>query len=325
MTFIVAYRDRDGARREEAVEAADRAACVSLCKARGIAPMGIREGCGRARATSPGGRGTQGIGRWVVASVLVAAAIGGAWWWARPAAAPVPERPAERPPPARKAGTPAAGVAAKATVSTDGVERVIHTPMGEKRVKMRYSKAALAALASANTPPIQDFRAPPPDPDAPPPPPPRYRNNLQLQLSEYAWSGRFVGVPDPISNKEARKLVEEPVEFLPEDTPEVRKEKETVAALQKELKEYMANGGRANDYLMQLMRRQDAEQETIREAKRQIRELCKNGDVELAEQARDKFNEYLKEKGLPPILMSNYLKQARKRAAEGKPTDGTGR
>ena len=44
MTFTVTYRDKSGARREEAIEAADRAACVAACRARGILPLAIREG-----------------------------------------------------------------------------------------------------------------------------------------------------------------------------------------------------------------------------------------------------------------------------------------
>ena len=44
MTFTVTYRDQTGAKREEAIEAASRAACVAACRARGISPIAIREG-----------------------------------------------------------------------------------------------------------------------------------------------------------------------------------------------------------------------------------------------------------------------------------------
>ena len=345
MTFTVRYRDRDGALREECIEAAGRAECMAECRKRGISPMGIVEGRSGRSAASPKGRdgarpsragGTgdskRTTARWVAAAVVLAAIAGGVWWWMAHEGEPKTtsvQQQGEKP----KVVKPQGGgerpvpkpveVATNAVVaSTGAVEKVIKTPMGEKRVKVRHSKAVQAALASADTPPIQDLRPPPPDPNAPPPPPPRYKNNLQQQLSEYAWSGRFVGVPDPISNKEARKLVEEPVEFLPDDTPEVRQEKETVAAMQKELKEYMENGGRANDYFMKLMQRQDAEQETIREAKRHIREMCKEGDFELASQAREKFNEYLKSKGLPPVGMTSYIEAARRESAARKAKEG---
>ena len=329
MVFVVKYRGRDGAMSEAEIEAADRAGCVAECRRRGISPMGILERKrGKSAASpkgSPGQRRLTGKAA-ILAAVALIAVVGGVWLWVATAredasppkmekpAKPKVEKPKAEKPEAKEAVTNAPAVAA----ATGSVEKVVQTPMGEKRVKVRYSKAVQAALASADTPPIVDLRPPPPDPNAPPPPPPRYKNSLHQQLSEYAWSGRFVGVPDPISNKEARKLVEEPVEFLPDDTPEVRQEKETVAAMQNELKEYMENGGRANDYFMKLMQRQDAENETIREARRQIRELCKVGDFELAEQTRTKFNEYLKGKGLPPLAMANYMKLAKKQSDGGK-------
>ena len=46
MTFTVTYRAKDGALREERVEAADRAECMVVCRRRGIAPVGIAEGRG---------------------------------------------------------------------------------------------------------------------------------------------------------------------------------------------------------------------------------------------------------------------------------------
>ncbi len=48
MTFTVTYRDKSGAKREEALEAASRAECVATCRARGVAPIAIRESDGRA-------------------------------------------------------------------------------------------------------------------------------------------------------------------------------------------------------------------------------------------------------------------------------------
>ena len=44
MVFTVTYRAKDGALREERVDAANRAECVAECRKRGIAPTGIMEG-----------------------------------------------------------------------------------------------------------------------------------------------------------------------------------------------------------------------------------------------------------------------------------------
>ena len=44
MTFTVTYRGADGALVTDAVEAANRAECFAQMKARGITPMGVKEG-----------------------------------------------------------------------------------------------------------------------------------------------------------------------------------------------------------------------------------------------------------------------------------------
>ena len=44
MTFTVTYRGADGALVTEAVEAANRSECFAQMKARGITPMGVKEG-----------------------------------------------------------------------------------------------------------------------------------------------------------------------------------------------------------------------------------------------------------------------------------------
>ena len=50
MTFTVIYREKSGAKAEVEIGAANRSECVAECKARGIAPAGIREG--RSQAAS---------------------------------------------------------------------------------------------------------------------------------------------------------------------------------------------------------------------------------------------------------------------------------
>ena len=87
MTFTVTYRAKDGALREERVDAANRAECVAECRKRGIAPTGIREGGkgkGRdgARPSRVGaGDNKRTTARRVAAAVVVAAIAGGVWWW----------------------------------------------------------------------------------------------------------------------------------------------------------------------------------------------------------------------------------------------------
>ena len=89
MVFTVTYRAKDGALREERIEAANRAECVAECRRRGIAPTKIAEGRSGKSAASPKGSRTGGAGdskrttaRWVAAVMLIAAVVGGGvWWW----------------------------------------------------------------------------------------------------------------------------------------------------------------------------------------------------------------------------------------------------
>jgi len=110
MTFTVTYRAKDGALREERVEAANRAECVAECRRRGIVPTKIAEGRSGKSAASPMGRDRRGhsrvgtgdskrtTARWMaVAVVAVVAIAGGAWWWigGRGATALPAEKPAK--------------------------------------------------------------------------------------------------------------------------------------------------------------------------------------------------------------------------------------
>ena len=104
MTFTVTYRGADGALREEAVDAASRAECFARMKARGIAPVSVKEGASLgerasrpfrsraktgprnaqdARCPSGGGKPRSPILN-LKSAIFIAvflAAAGGAWWW----------------------------------------------------------------------------------------------------------------------------------------------------------------------------------------------------------------------------------------------------
>ena len=83
MTFTVTYRAKDGALREERIEAASRAECVAECRKRGIAPTKIAEGGSGKSAASPNGRDKRGPSRAgaILAAVALAVIAGGVWWW----------------------------------------------------------------------------------------------------------------------------------------------------------------------------------------------------------------------------------------------------
>ena len=135
MTFTVTYRAKDGALREERVEAASRAECVAECRRRGIAPTKItegRSGKGRdgARPTRVGGAGDnkRTTARWVAVAVLAVVAIaGGLWLWFGGRGATT--LPAEAPSKPKAAGGDGTGNAAdgKRTTTRGSVRRDART------------------------------------------------------------------------------------------------------------------------------------------------------------------------------------------------------
>ena len=90
MKFTVTYRGKNGAMVTEAAEAASRAECIAAMKARGIVPVGVKEGVkpGRDRRD---GRVKMGLGLGpIVACVASVAlvAVGVLWWLGRDGARP---------------------------------------------------------------------------------------------------------------------------------------------------------------------------------------------------------------------------------------------
>ena len=81
MTFTVTYRDKNGALRDEIVEATSRAECVDRCKRQGLMPKSIHEG--KPRHTHPKGQYKNKYLLMAIA-ILCAAVLGSVWWWCFP-------------------------------------------------------------------------------------------------------------------------------------------------------------------------------------------------------------------------------------------------
>ena len=203
MVFTVTYRAKDGALREERIEAASRAGCMAECRRRGIAPKGIREGGkgkgrdgARPSRVEAGGDGKRTTARWVAAAVVVAAVAGGAWWLfggrdgARPSQAEASAKPKAA---AVRDGTgktaPATGAVAPAAARRDA----------RPAVDTRPSQDALppgdgdSVAAVTNAPPTNrvEWIVPPLEPDDP-------DNALRTRTAQELGSLLSVTPGDPI-------------------------------------------------------------------------------------------------------------------------------
>ena len=317
MTFTVTYREKDGTLREEAVEAAGRAECFAQMKARGIVPVGVKEGRSSSRPRAAGtaaphaGGAKPRSGMPWKAAILAAAALavaGGVWCWlaardgGRPAEPKAIEKPkvkkAEKLPEARPPkpkDVPAPATNAPAAKPEPFVRPANWKEMTkEERAAWNEEHPRPPQPANVTMGSISDLR---PKTETKP----IFHHSVHLELSHYAIPGRDMPPPDRISDKQALAAAEVPIEYLDSDTPELRAKKEAVEMMLQEMKEYIQNGGHANDYMNKLAARQQLEGEAVEATRRDVRALMREGKMEEAKVALEKYNEYLKTKGIPPI------------------------
>jgi len=322
MTFTITYRAKDGALREETVEAASRAECVAECRKRGIAPTKIAEG-GRAstRAACAGGNSKRTTTRWLAVAVLIVAVVGGVWWWmgrggAHPpkddetAALPVKAKPrAEKPQPATHKpklvdtnATPKTSEKplepkrdmwmgreiVSTTVVTNGTDLVITRVDTEGKVHKEYTSIHKRLFTNPVDITLSILLTSPENALTPPLPPlgPRARDTFIEALKK-------------------------PIEITDDDSPEDRRIKELVAAAREEMLEELVNGRTVNEVIEEHCTFVDEKNKLRAEAMAQYKKLVAEGDGDIAEEFRAKANEMLAQKGAKPLKSLDEIQQER--------------
>ena len=348
MTFTVTYRAKDGALREERVEAASRTECVAECRRRGISPTGIKEGRSGKSAASPSGRdgarpemkrrdaaSPRGVttAKWAVAvAVVIAAVAGGVWWWfgGRGASAPA-EAPAKP-----KAEKPKAAKPKTASAQQQGSEKpsVVETNVSET------AKAPAGGVAAAG-----DTQKPSPaKPSWPPPPVERDENGrvipppgaitLDSQKSIFKHnSDTYIAMlisprpgealppmpaPGPAMEEEFRASLKEPIEMSPDDTPEDRATKLAVSAAREEIKRLLDAGEKFADIVSEHEKLLRENNEVREKALEEYRELLKSGDEKGAEKYFRTINVALQQMGVPPMEKPKSQEETRARMLEAR-------
>ena len=147
----------------------------------------------------------------------------------------------------------------------------------------------------------------------------RYKNPVHAELVKYVYPGQFNGVPDgSITDEMARKFCNEPIEYGFDEPINVLEEKKAVEDMVKELKAHMDAGGSAQEFLNIAYERQERESETMNTVRKQVLEYCRSGDSDLATEALEKYNGYLRSKGLPPMKMNAAMKHYLKKNNNGR-------
>jgi len=320
MTFTVTYREKDGARAEVEVEAASRSECFAQCKARGIAPLGVREGRASSRpraagtaAPHAGGAGSGKIWRAAILAAAVLAVIGGGLWlWlGRGEERPSPAKPAERPKAAsrpetrpsepRVAPAPAATNAPAPATNAPAARKAQETYIDERGIE-RYPGGMRVRRPPARTVKIEI------DPLH------RFKHTSEAQIAgllqvkpgslivgDMKYSYRFV--------EDFKESLKEPIEILETDSEYDRQLKLDVIETKKQLKAAMDRG----EDIAQIMtdtrnelRKLGQYRDELRKELNKIRREGEYTDQEI-EDFTAAANKLLEDKGCRPIKMPTLL------------------
>ncbi len=327
MTFTVTYRGADGAQLTETVEAASRAECFAQMKARGITPMGVKDGnfAGKPRKSSiPRNSSTSRSSRKPITALIIAimaVAIilgGGMWWWMRRdgGIAPRPETPKK---PADKvkgvapakqdrvnaspagsvsgsnqvkvAESPAEAVTNKAAI-WNGHEirsvRVVTNGMDIITTRIGVDGKVYKQIEKVNDKPI-------------------FSNPVDQALAMMLTTPKGGMIPPmPPLGKDSDevfiKALKHPIEIAEDDTEEVKKIKRIVQAAREEMLDQIAAGRSVNAVIEEHCTTVNENAQLRAKAAAEYRRIIEeDGDMEMAEQYREKANTLLTNVGAAPI------------------------
>ena len=319
MTFTVTYRAKDGALREERVEAANRAECVAECRKRGIAPTKIAEGRSGKSAASPKGangqdarspsqRAGRPLSQWLVAALIVVAAGCGVWWWfgGRGATALPAEKP-QKP----KVEKPKAAKPKTASVQQQGSEKpvaetnavavapAVVAPTGHV-IKARSSRSGrVMTLADGtvvtNTPRAFFKRD--------------FERALHVALMPNGMGGTLLRqVRSRYTDAQILAMLKERVAVEPGDDETTAAVKQKVQSFKDEVLRVIGEGASVSEVLDGMTRRK-VEDGILRARAHKIRtEALRSGDPDTARKGIEAANAVLRENGLREMDVPQGLK-----------------
>ena len=340
MNFTVTYRDRNGALREEAVEAADRAACVAECRRRGIAPVKIAEGARGGRtspraasgwaggppaqrrddARSPGkGRSTKAAAIGVLLLLLAAAA----WWWlsggrdeaqrprkgdgakARPAAADVRQRTPEPKP----AATNAPPKAAEAPAKPEFVKRpgALQLPDGKVLTFPPPKEGETRKVYAYGHMYECDHEG-------------NFRDVTKRQLFKTAFEANFLGlaVADKpfipaflkgLDQEDVKKILLRNYEAKGDETEEEMAQLRAYDDMRVSALQYMEEGGSFDDFVDYFAKQVKSERETNALCLREVMTLYKQGKFDEARDMAEAADALKRQKGLKGLKLPAHVRE----------------
>ena len=318
MTFTVTYREKSGTKTAIEIKAASRAECLAACKARGIAPLGVREG------RSVAGQARSGWKPFIlVASVLFVLLLGGVVWL-------LTARDEVKPPPP----APKAEKVKQPTASKPKKPKDLKVPEAVPPAKAKREPEAVQPAAEVFTPPPKKPQSNAhllvKDPNARviphrPPEPRRFEFDSEediaslletqpgdLLVGELKFGKRFL--------EDFKKSLGKKIEILDTDTPEQRELKEAVSATKEDLRRRM-EAGEDVCKIMADSRRQLQELGAYKlDLMAELHDIRKSGEWSAEEYAKfvEAANKMLESRGATPIKLPRVIIRQLKKQQQSK-------
>ena len=318
MTFTVTYRGKDGSLCTEAVEAAGRGDCFAQMRARGIAPLSVKEGASRRANKSRAASTKPPTKPFTINNSLFAVAIAaliaggvGVWLMTRggkssagteaPAKTETPAPAAARPPQAKTA--PAATNDVPKASGTNGTEEVladvkpkerhdtvsIHTNnLGKVVEKWIGADGKLHMSVRYARKPVFDNAS---------------DDQLAMAVS---GNGMQSIAPIPItaaSEQEFLESLKKPIVINDDDPDNVKQIKEAVMEARAQMKQMIDGGMSYREALAEHQRLVNENVDTRNECMAELKRLVDEGDRSGAESYMKTMNTALEQMGIPALTM----------------------
>ena len=298
MLFEVKYRGADGAISTTIIESANRTECMAECRRRGIAPVGMKEG--RAGGTGKHGLPVKKLVLFACAAVI-ALAVSCVWYFGRTENV---QEPAKK---AKNVVRPA-NPGPKRSVPTEPTQTNVGRSAATTPASVNAGKKGTAALQGASNATdgqVEDMAASAPTNSSPLSRPSPFKSGTEQVMGWIFMCpvGKMPPMLPAIPPEELARIgeiLDSPNLVQNDDSERVADMKETVSLAKEELKAFLAQGGKVEDFLAHyhgiLVKAHRA-----REAARMAAESVDRDDPGLSEEFRKKVNEMLNKEGIEAL------------------------